>query len=234
MYVDDGLILSQEESQSIDLLEQLGNRFKMRELAVNVYRGIEISQSSEGIYLSQRKYTEKTLMNFNMSYAKSVCNPVNKFDETDDKALKPEVPYRSAVGSLAYLADMTRPDIAFAVNQLARKLSSPTENDWKRVKQVLRYLIGTLDYGIMYQKKEDTGPKIIGYSDSDFSGDSDTSKSTTGYVIMFNKQAIHWKSQLQKHVTLSSTEAEVIALCSLSKELAWVRRMCIDIGIIKE
>lgn len=103
-------------------------------------------------------------------------------------------------------------------------------SDWKAAKQLLRYLKGTINYGIKYHREDKSG--LISYSDSDYAGDMETAKSTTGYVLLFNGSPFHWKTQKQRHVTLSSTEAEVIALCSLSKELFWIRRMMIDLRII--
>lgn len=88
-------------------------------------------------------------------------------------------------------------------------------------------------YGIKYSKVECEGPTLIGYCDSDFAGDESTNKSTTGYTIMFNGSIFHWKTQLQRHVTLSSTEAEVIALCALTKELMWIRRMLLELHLMK-
>lgn len=112
-------------------------------------------------------------------------------------------------------------------------MASPTESDWQKVK----YLNGAPNLGIRYHRGDarvSVDEPLIGYSDSDFAGHRKTSKSTTGYVIMFNGAAIHWKTQLQRHVTLSSTEAEVIAKCSLAKELAWIRRMAIKLNLMEE
>lgn len=232
VYVDDGLIMAENEEHIDDLLVQLKERFEMREMDVTVYRGVEIERESDGIFIHQTKYTKKVLETFHMRNSKPSDNPTIMLDDTH-KPLDSNTPYRSAVGSLAYLADTTRPDIAFAVNQLARHMASPTTNDWRRAKQVFRYLNGTigagLKYGIGLHDK-----RLVGYSDSDFAGDQPSSKSTTGYVIKFNDAPFHWKTQLQRHDTLSSTEAEVIALCALSKELSWIRRMMIELDIISD
>jgi hypothetical protein len=118
------------------------------------------------------------------------------------------------------------------VNILARKMAKPTMNAWKLGKHVLRYLRGTSDFGILYL--QDRSSALIGYSDSDFAGDLTTSKSTTGYIILYNGGAIHWKTQLQRHVSLSSTESEVIAMCTLSKELAYIHRMMKELDIVTE
>lgn len=74
---------------------------------------------------------------------------------------------------------------------------------------------------------------LSGYCDSDFAGDEQSNKSTTGYVILYYGTLFHWKTQLQRHVSLSSTEAEVIALCTLTKEIAWIRRMIIELKLVK-
>lgn len=203
----------------------------MRELQVTTYRGIEIETQHDGIFIHQSKYTQKLLETYKMASANASSNPGIMLPE-EEVPLEPNKPYRNVVGSLAYLADTTRPDIAFVVNRLARKLAAPTQNDWKRVKHLLRYLRGTVTTGIKYHDKT-SKETLIGYSDSDFAGNIITSKSTTGYIILFNESPFHWKSQLQRHVTLSSTEAEVIALCALSKEMAWIRRMLIELHLMK-
>lgn len=231
VYVDDGLIFYENEEDGQEVINQLSKRFKMRELEVNVYRGIEIKQNKLGIFISQENYANKVLETFNMLQAKPAANPVNVLDESRNEPLAAHVPFRSAVGSLAYLADMTRPDISYAVNQLARRLTAPTQNDWIRVKQVMRYIKATTPYGIWYPSMK-TKEVLTGYSDSDFAGDKESSKSRTGYIVSFNSSAVHWKTQLQKHTTLSSTEAEVIALCALSKEMAWIRRMCVELQVM--
>lgn len=232
VYVDDGLILSREDTEIVRVLDELKSQFKMRELEVNVYRGLQIEIMNDGIFVHQSSYTKRVLQTFLMDQSRPSNNPVAQVDSEETTTLQ-DKPYRSVVGSLAYLADTSRPDIAFAVNRLARQMSSPTENSWRKAKQVLRYLVDTTNLEIWYPKKSED-QALIGYSDSDFAGDQVTSKSTTGYVILTNGAPIHWKTQLQRHVTLSSTEAEVIALCALSKELAWIRRFMIELNMINE
>lgn len=233
VYVDDGLVFADHQADIEDVLNSLKQKFKMREMPVNKYRGLEIVLLNDGIFIHQESYTRKVLETFNMAQAKQVANPVPD-GVLDERPLDPNVPYRSAVSSLAYLSDTTRPDISFAVNKLQRKMASPTADDWKRAKYLMRYLVGTVKLGIKFSEDCASGPALIGYSDSDYAGDLDSSRSTTGYLILFNQAPIHWKSQLQRHVTLSSTEAEVIALCALSKQLAWMRRMLIELQIIPD
>jgi hypothetical protein len=70
----------------------------------------------------------------------------------DEKLLGPEVPYLRAIGALMYLANWTRPDIAFTVNLLARHSANPTRRHWAGVKTILRYLNGTQDLGLYFPK----------------------------------------------------------------------------------
>ena len=84
--------------------------------------------------------------------------------EKGEELLSPEVPYFSVIGSLLYLANCTRPDIAFSVNLLARYSSSPTQRHWNGIKHILRYLQGTTDMGLFYSKE--SKQQLFGYADA--------------------------------------------------------------------
>ncbi|XP_059285110.1 secreted RxLR effector protein 161-like [Lycium ferocissimum] len=94
------------------------------------------------------------------------------------KSFGPEVPYLSAIGALMYLANATRPDIAFSVNLLARYSSSPTRRHWNGVKHILRYLKGTSDMGLFYTNKGSTD--LVGYADASYLSDLHKARSQTG------------------------------------------------------
>ena len=98
--------------------------------------------------------------------------------------------YQSAVGSLLYLSIRTRPDIAFAVNNVARFCSSPTTQHWTAVKHIFRYLRET-QLGLLYSKGESDA--LIGYSDADWGGDCNDYKSTYGYIFQIGGTAVSWK-----------------------------------------
>ena len=119
------------------------------------------------------------------------------------------VPYINAVGSLMYLATMTRPDIAYAVGVLARFNCNPGKKHWNAVKHVFRYLKGTVDLKLEYgpdggQENE----RFLTYCDADHGGDVDRRKSTSGYMVKMGSGVVSWSSKLQTIVTLSTTEAE--------------------------
>ena len=142
---------------------------------------------------------------------------------TKSEALNSNIPYRQAVGSLNYLATCTRPDIAYAVNYVSRGMQNPTNLDWIAVKRIFRYLQGTRKTGIIYKKG---GSNILsGFSDASYAPEASDRKSTSGYVFTMNGGAISWKSKRQPIISLSSMEAEYIALSTAAKEGMWLRKL---------
>jgi hypothetical protein len=137
--------------------------------------------------------------------------------------LGPEYPYLSAIGALMYLANNTRPDIAFAVNLLARYSASPTKRHWTRIKNILRYLHGTTDLGLFYGRNQD--PNLVGYTDAGYLSDPHNGRSQTGFVFLNGESAISWKSSKQTLVTTSTNHSEIIALYEASRECVWLRRV---------
>jgi hypothetical protein len=118
--------------------------------------------------------------------------------------------FRSVVGSLRYLVK-TRPDIAYAVGIVSRYMEDPRASHWAAVKQILRYLAGTINYGCIYRKQSTTEADLIGFSDSDLAGDVDDRKRTGGSIFLLGSSLVTWASQKQRVVALSSCEAEYIA-----------------------
>lgn len=123
-----------------------------------------------------------------------------------------------------YLACQTRPDIAHAVNQLARDLVTPTEASIVAAKRVLRYLAGTRSLGLTYGGGE-SAIKIEAFSDSDWAGDVESARSTSGLLVKFGGAAVIWGSRRQPIVALSSSEAEYIALSDLVREIVWLKNL---------
>ncbi|KAH9649806.1 hypothetical protein KPL70_026120 [Citrus sinensis] len=137
------------------------------------------------------------------------------------------VPYASAVGSLMFVMICTRPDIAQAVGAVNRYMANPGGEHWITVKRILRYIRGTSDVALCYGGLEFT---VRGYVDSDFAGDLDKRKSTTGYVFTLAGAAVSWVSKLQTVVALSTTEAEYMAATQACKEAIWIQRLLEELG----
>uniref|UniRef100_A0AAV1VEY0 Polyprotein n=1 Tax=Peronospora matthiolae TaxID=2874970 RepID=A0AAV1VEY0_9STRA len=120
-------------------------------------------------------------------------------------------PYRSLAGSLLYVATGARPDIAFAVGRLSRHLKKPSEEHWNAAIRVLRYLKSTATHGICYRSKPG-GLKLSAFSNTDWGSDKDNRHSTSGVMVMVNDSLVIFKSKLQSSVSLSTAEAECVAL----------------------
>lgn len=133
-----------------------------------------------------------------------------------------ETYFKQIGGSLMYLT-ATRPDLMFIVSLISRYMGKPTELHFQAVKRVLRYLNGTTNFEIFYKKG---GSKsLIGYTDRDYAGDVEDRKSTSGYVFMLGSRAIAWSSKKQPIVTLSTIEAEFVAVASCASQAIWMKRI---------
>lgn len=152
--------------------------------------------------------------------------------DNETKKINHEFPYRQAIGSLMYFMIGTRPDLAYIVGMLSRFMERPQIEHWNAVKRIFRYLKGTTNYGISFGLNTNDA-NVIGYSDADFAGDIDTRLSTTGWVCFVNSGPVAWSSRKQTITATSTTEAEFIALCAVTKEIIWLRKLLDDLNCKK-
>eukprot|EP00253_Pinus_taeda_P006208 PITA_06208 len=134
---------------------------------------------------------------------------------------------QSKEGKLLYLTH-TRPDLSFAVGLVARFLQNPRESHWKAAKRILRYVRGTIQFGIHYNAK--ATPLLVGFTDSDWAGDPDDRKSTAGYVFTLGSGPITWACKKQAAISLSSAEAEYRGAVEARKEALWLRQILSELG----
>ena len=241
LYADDFLHFTSNKNLYLDFQKQIKKRFEVKTGSVGVYLGNQISVNHEKLTvdLNQTEYVQELLERFNMSDCVSTPTPiVHRLSEVNGgEKLSPteHEQYRNMVGSLLYLACWSRPDLAFAVSELSRFVSSPGQNHLKAVKHLLRYLKGTQDLGLKFAKPKNTGPMdrpnvLWGFVDSDWAGCPDSRRSTSGYALMLNGAAISWKSKRQSVVALSTAEAEFIAASSMVQEVIYARRLLERLG----
>jgi hypothetical protein len=136
--------------------------------------------------------------------------------EEGEEVLGQEYPYLSAIGALIYLANNTRPDIGFGVDCLIGHSMAPIMLHWNDIKNVWRYLIGTIDLGLYFWKNQDS--KLIGYENIGYLLDPRNARSQTGYVFLHDGTSISWKSCKQSLVATSTNHLEIIALFEASCE----------------
>jgi hypothetical protein len=187
--------------------------------------------TQKGLILKIKEATGMTESNYNWTPASQVALGT----DPDGPAMHESWSYRSIVGMLLYLSTNTRPDISFAVSQVARFCHNPKKSHAAAVKTIVRYLHRTCEMGMIVNP---TGNLSIDcYVDADFAGlhgrdpdDSPSSaKSRTGYIITLGGCPILWKSHLQTEISLSTLEAEYSALSSSMRTLLPLRSMLIEI-----
>ena len=234
VWVDDLIVAGKNEDLLNDVKQMLKERFKMKDLGkLSCFLGIDFEQGEGFVKMSQRRYIDKILERFGMKDCKPRYTPSEQKIECASE-IPGDSRYRQAVGSLIYAMTCTRPDICWTVTKLSQYLSSPAQEHWIAVKHVLRYLKGTQDYELCYQKHE-SELKLVGYSDADWASNEER-RSTTGYCFSLSEEGplISWKSKRQQTVALSSCEAEYMALAASVQESIYLRQMLdeLDVGCI--
>lgn len=193
---------------------------------------MQIVHDKDVFFIHEKKYLEKVLQKFNMSDCKSMSTPADSklsLTPSPDGGDKTNLPYRALIGSLMFLATVSRPDIAFIVSYLSRFLNSYSDVHYSAAKRVLRSLSGTKDFGILY-KKSPRSFDLKGFSDSDFANDCVNRRSVTGYIFFRSQGPITWSSFRQSTVATSTTEAEYMAASAASREAVWLARLMRDVG----
>ena len=195
------------------------------------FLGIEVQQSAEGIFISQKKYAKGIIDKHGMSGCKTVSTPLvsnEKFIKEDGSDKVEASKYRSLIGSLLYLT-ATRPDLMFSASLLSRYMENPTQQHLTAAKRVLRYVNGTVAYGIWYKPVEQL--MLTGYTDSDWAGCQDDMKSTSGYAFSLGSGVWSWSTKKQTIVALSSAEAEYVAAARATAQAVWLKRVLRDLNM---
>ncbi|XP_019190810.1 PREDICTED: uncharacterized protein LOC109185287 [Ipomoea nil] len=231
VYVDDIIMLGSDSALIDSLLKRLSSTFKIRDLGKpTFFLGIETLSDGDSFLLSQRRYMVDILSRAGMTDCKALATPAS-VTQPATPTLDPfdnPTQYRRIVGALQYLT-ITRPDLSFSVNRLCQFMHSPTQDHWGLLKRVLRYVKGTLDYGLRLTPS--LASDLHAYSDSDWAGCPVDRKSTSGYAVFLGTNLISWLSRKQRTVTRSSTEAEYKGLADVAAEVTWVVSLLRELGL---
>ena len=192
------LILGPSSTRIGALVKSLSEHFTLRDLGIaSHFLGIEFRPFNNGFFLIKGHYITSILKLLNMAHCKPfatpslVVTPTSKSASYDDPAL-----YLSVLGALQYL-NMTRPDITFAVNQACCSMHSPQSTDWVRLKHLLQYLKGTIDYGLHI--KRDSDFSLTAYSDADWAGNALDQQSTGGFLVYLGSNLIFSSSKTKAY-----------------------------------
>ncbi|KAG1654211.1 hypothetical protein FOA52_010588 [Chlamydomonas sp. UWO 241] len=215
VHVDDMLVVGRPKivAHTKHMLSQAFTTTDMGPAAF--YTGIDIERDREHrtLKLKQRRYTIDVIERFGLVDAKTKAQPIS--------------PTTKLSNCLLYLAVCTRPDISQTVGVLARYMSCPTTAHLEAAKQVLRYVSGTRNFGICYGNSG----KLVGFCDSDYAGDPDTRRSTSGIVFILNGGAVIWCSRVQPTVAASTLEAEYMSASLSAKDALWCRKILPELGL---
>ncbi|KAL0463039.1 UNVERIFIED_CONTAM: Retrovirus-related Pol polyprotein from transposon TNT 1-94 [Sesamum latifolium] len=203
-------------------------------LGIKIYR----DRSRRMLGLTQSSYIKKDLKRFNMEHSKRGLLPMRhgiklskkQSPKTDEKLKRmSNIPYASAVGSIQYAVQCTRPDVAYALSVTSRYQACAGEAHWGAVKSILKYLKRTKDTFLIY----DGGELILeGYSDASFQSDDDDAKSQSSFLLKLNGGVVAWKSSKQDTTVDSTTEIEYIAASKAAKEAIWTKNYIQKLGVV--
>ncbi|KAM1977528.1 hypothetical protein ACFX16_014315 [Malus domestica] len=235
LYVDDLIFTGSNPSMFEEFKRVMTKEFEMTTIGLMAYYlGIEVKQNEECIFISQESYTKEILKKFKMDDCKPISTPVEcgvKLTKHDKEEKVDPTFFKSLVGSLRYLT-YTRPDILYVVGLVSRYMENPTTTHLKTAKRILRYLKGTVNFGLFYSSSYNY--KLAGSSDSDWTGDSGDRKNTTGFVFFMGDTAFTWMSKKQPIVTLSTCEAEYVAATACVCHAIWLRNLLKELSMPQE
>ncbi|KAL0313377.1 UNVERIFIED_CONTAM: Retrovirus-related Pol polyprotein from transposon TNT 1-94 [Sesamum radiatum] len=241
LYVNDILLIGNDFKMFRDIKAWLSTQFSMKDmdeasyiLGIKIYR----DRSRRMLGLTQSSSIEKVLKRFRMEYSKRGFLPMRhgiklskKQSPKTNEELKrmSDIPYASAVESIQYAVQCTRPDVAYALSVTSRYQACTGEVHWSAVKNILKYLRRTKDVFLIYS----SGELILeGYSDASFQSDDDDAKFQLGFVFKLNGGVVAWKSSKQDTKADSTTKAEYIAASKATKETVWMKNYIQELGVV--
>ncbi|RVW18959.1 Retrovirus-related Pol polyprotein from transposon RE1 [Vitis vinifera] len=234
VYVDDMVVTGTDPEERKALQNYLSREFEMKDLGhLKYFLGIEVSRSSEGIFLSQRKYALDLLQETGMSGCQPVNAPIEeglKLCVESNQVSTNKGRYQRLVGRLMYLAH-TRPDLAYTLSVVSQYMHNPGEQHMNAVMRILRYLKNAPGKGILFAKNVNH-QSIEVYTDVVWAGAVDDRRSTSGYFTFVGGNLVTWKSKKQNVVARSSAEAEFRGMALGLCEALWLRLLLQDLGYL--
>lgn len=234
IYVDD-IVVAGSSLKLVETVKRcLANEFEMTDGGeIRCFLGLRIDRDVKNgsMRISQKQYLQDMLKRFKMDDCKPISTPMEnrlKLHHGEEKNRTTQ-PYRELIGCLTYAAMTTRPDLAASVNFFSQYQSCPTDLHWAYLKRILRYVKGSLDVGLVYQRNPNAVAVEV-YCDADWANDVADRRSVSGAIFKVFGCTSAWITRKQQTVSLSSTEAELAALCVAACHEQWLVRLIRDLG----
>lgn len=232
VYVDDMIIAGNDKVAMSIFKDYLGKCFKMKDLGVLKYfLGLEIARSSQGIFMSQRKYALDIISETGLFGAKPAEFPMeqnHKLALAEGQLLDDPEQYRRLIGRLIYLG-VTRPDLAYSVHILSQFMQKPREDHWEAALRLVRYLKKNPGQGILL--RADNNLSLEGWCDSDWASCPLTRRSLSGWFVLLGYSPVSWKTKKQPTVSRSSAEAEYRSMAAITCGLKWLKQLLGELGV---
>jgi hypothetical protein len=227
--VDDIVLIASSDGFLQHIIAALQREFTMTDMGqLHHFLGISVTHCVDGLFLSQQQYTLDILERAGMSACKPCSNPVDMHSKlsTDGSPVADSTQYRSLAGALQYLT-FTRSDITYVVQQICLYMHDPREPHLAALKRILRYLQGTLSFGLTLHRSPPAD--LVVYTDADWAGCPETHRSTSGFAVLLGNNLVPWSSKRQHTVSWSSVEAEYRAVANGVAEATWLRQLLIEL-----
>lgn len=229
LYVDDIIITSSTPTLTKNIIATMKQEFPMTGGGlIDSFLGISAIHNDRGMFLNQTKYAEEILLRAGMHDCNPVSTPVDlksKLAEDIGKPVDNPTQYRSLAGALQYLT-FTRPDIAYAVQQICLFMHDPRDLHLQAPRRILRYIQGTKDKGLHLLKNQNM--TMTAYSDADWAGCPSTRRSTSGFCVFLGDNLLSWSAKRQPTVSRSSAEAEYKGVANVVAETCWLRNLLLE------
>lgn len=236
LYVDDIIVFGQKPKHAQKAINLLSQKFDVKVLGkTKKLLGVDFEESDGELYIHQSDYISKVCAEYEkyrfpitslpipvgVIYSKKQC-PKRECEVQEMS----RIPYRNLIGSLAFLANRTRPDICYALNIFSQFQENPGKAHWEGLLKVLGYVKHTKNFKL--NLSEIRNLKLTAYSDADFANNRDDRTSMGGLILFIDKSPIIWRSFKQKSICLSNMESEFVALTESAKELIWYQRVLLE------
>ncbi|KAK3913037.1 Copia protein [Frankliniella fusca] len=191
-----------------------------------------IAYCEDGIIVFQEPFASQLIHQYGINKTEKATSPLplNIDNEENDEKPIDKTEFKQAIGSLLYLSNNTRPDLAYAVCALSQRCCNPTERDWRNVRQVLKYLNATLNVGLKFSK---TSEQLQVYVDSSWANQIAERRSIYGVILLLSGSVISWYAKKSQRVSNSVLQAEYVAMDEGVREVLWIQHLFEELNLVK-